>query len=121
MRLTLSIGPHRAGGFILMIVLVQIASGTGLFYTTAVEDTEHRAQRGGPVQRVATFRSRGLNVVATLDTLLLTRQISLIDDAGLLEDFRVRFRRGGSTAGPDPAIVAQNETIVTDLQALGES
>ncbi len=59
------------------------------------------------------------DVVATLDTLLLTRQISLIDDAGLLEDFRVRFRRWGSTAGPDPAIVAQNETIVTDLQALG--
>lgn len=123
MRLTLSIGQRTALGFILMIVLVLIASGTGLFYTTAVEDTVSTARNGvDQVQRVANLQVSWLNVVATLDTLLLTRQISLIDERqGLLEDFRVQLQAlGQHSLGADPAIVAQNETIVTDLQALGD-
>lgn len=123
MRLNLSIGQRTALGFILMIVLVLIASGTGLLYTTAVENTVNTTRDGvDQVQRVANLQVAWLNIVATLDTLLLTRQTSLIEERqGQLTDFQQQLSAlAQQELGADPDIIAQNAVIVSNLQSLGD-
>lgn len=123
MRSNLSIGQRTALGFVLMIVLVLIASGTGLWYTTAVENTVNATRNGvDQVQSVANLQVAWLNVVATLDTLLLTRQTSLIDERqGQLTDFQQQLAAlAQQDLGADPDIIAQNAAIVGNLQSLGD-
>lgn len=123
MRLNLSIGQRTTLGFLLMIVLVLVASGTGLLYTTSVEETVHATRNGvDQVQRVANLQVAWLNVVGTLDTLLLTRQIGLIDERrGQLTDFYAQLQDlQRQTLGTDPAMIERNAAIVADLQTLGE-
>ncbi len=123
MRLNLSIGQRTTLGFLLMIVLVLVASGTGLLYTTSVEETVHATRNGvDQVQRVANLQVAWLNVVGTLDTLLLTRQIGLIDERReQLTDFYAQLQDlQRQTLGTDPSVIERNAAIVADLQTLGE-
>lgn len=123
MRLNLSIGQRTALGFVLMIVLVLVASGTGLLYTTAVENTVNTTRDGvDHVQSVANLQIAWLNVVATLDTLLLTRQTSLIEEReGQLSDFQQQLAAlAQQDLGANPDVVAQNAAIVGTLQSLGD-
>ncbi len=123
MRLNLSIGQRTTLGFLLMIALVLVASGTGLLYTTSVEETVHATRSGvDQVQQVANLQVAWLNVVGTLDTLLLTRQIGLIDERrGQLTDFYAQLQDlQRQTLGSDPAMIERNAAIVADLQTLGE-
>jgi len=123
MRLNLSIGQRTALGFILMIALVLAASGTGLFYTTAVEDTVSTTRNGvDQVQSVANLQIAWLNIVSTLDTLLLTRQTSLIDErSAQLAAFHAQLQAlAEQPLGADPEIAAQNAEIVSSLRVLGE-
>ena len=123
MRLNLSIGQRTALGFLLMILLVLIASGTGLLYTTAVENTVNTTRSGvDQVQSVANLQVAWLNVVATLDTLLLTRQTSLIEERqGQLDDFQQQLDAlAGQELGSTQRYVQRNAEVLSSLQALGD-
>lgn len=124
MRLNLSIGQRTALGMILMVLQVLIASGIGLLYTSAVESTVSTTRNGvDQVQTVANLQVSWLNVVTTLDTLLLTRQTSLIEEQrqGQLADFQSQLAAlGEQELGTDPATVERNAAIVSELQELGD-
>ncbi|MBN1657811.1 MAG: PAS domain S-box protein [Anaerolineae bacterium] len=80
MRPTFSIRQRTILGFVVMILLVLIASGMGMLYTRRVETTVNTIRAGASrVEAITNVRIGWLNILNTVDSLLLTRQISLIE------------------------------------------
>ena len=123
MRSRFSIGQRTGLGFALMVALVLVASGTGLFYTRSVEDTINATRDGADqLENVADLQISWLAVVATVDNMLLTRQTGLIEQrlTGELETFSQHLATLQTAApGTSGGLMAQNQPILTDLQALG--
>jgi len=124
MRLQLSIRQRITLGFILLIVLVLIAGGTGLIYSRSVDRTVDVGQRGIEHLRVVSDVQVGwLSVVATIDNMLLTRQTSLIDQrlAQEMAAFETQLAAlRSATLAEDEANRAQAQRISDDLGELAQ-
>jgi len=94
MRLKFNIAQRITFAFLLMIGLVLLASGAGLFFIQSADETINSAQTGlDDVGAVSNLEIAWLQVVATIDNMLLTRQTSLIDQRlnDQLVDFSARL------------------------------
>ncbi|HSJ57281.1 MAG TPA: PAS domain S-box protein, partial [Anaerolineae bacterium] len=86
MRPRFSIRQRTILGFVVMISLVFIASGTGMLYTRRVETTVNTVRAGASrVEAIGDVQIGWLGILDTVDSILLTRQGSLIDGQLLRE------------------------------------
>jgi len=119
----MSIKQRTVLGFALMFLLVLIASGMGLLYTISVERNVTKMRNGGEqIEQIENLKTSCLGVVATIDSMLLTRQRGLIERRlnGELEDFSRQLTASQTQSwGESLQVAAQNRSIVNNLQALG--
>ncbi len=124
MRLHLNIGQRLAFGFGLMLVLVLVSAGTGVLYTASVEDTVNATRNGvDDTQRIANLELAWLEIGATLDNMLLTRQSGLIEQR--LNDQMAAFNQQlallfEQPPGESDTVIAQNRAILDRTQPLGD-
>ncbi len=123
MGLHLSIRQRITLGFIFLIILVLVGGGTGLFYTRSVSNTVDVSQSGiEHLTAVSDVQVSWLTVVATIDTMLLTRQTSLIDQRLVQEmsQFEALLADLQTTPLAEQAgNRAESERIVGELETLG--
>jgi GAF domain-containing protein/HAMP domain-containing protein len=119
MRLT--VGQRALLAFVFMVLLVFVASGTGILYSRAVEDTVDATQNGlDASNRIAHLEVDWLFLAATIDKMLLTRQISLAEEARLqMADFNGEMTDLRSESiGSTEALTAENQVILDRLESL---
>jgi putative methionine-R-sulfoxide reductase with GAF domain len=123
MRIHLSIGQRVTLGFLIMIVLVILASGVGLLYSRSAQIALDSAyDSSAQIQQITTLQLQWDIVVRLVDKLLLTRQTSLIDSE--LNQEITAFNRQladlqKQSIGQNPESVAKNQQIIKNLQQIG--
>ncbi len=123
MRLpSLSVAQRVTLSFALLIVLVLIASGSGLFFNQAVGDNINATSVAlDQITRAAALENAWFQVVASTDYMLLTRQTTLIE--GRLGDELATFNRlmtelQGQALGSSPEVIVANDALGEDLGLL---
>ena len=122
-RINLSVGQRVTLGFVVMIFLVALASGVGLFYSRSAKtalDTAH--DYSIQIDEVRSLQLQWASVVSLVDKLLLSRQTSIIDQQ--LNQEIAAFNQKlvdlqEQNIGQNSAAIAENREIVKDLQQLG--
>lgn len=122
-RINLSVGQRVTLGFVVMIFLVALASGVGLFYSRSAKtalDTAH--DYSTQINEVRSLQLQWASVVSLVDKLLLSRQTSIIDQQ--LNQEIAAFNQKlvdlqEQNIGQNSAAIAENREIVKDLQQLG--
>jgi signal transduction histidine kinase/CheY-like chemotaxis protein len=123
MRLpSLSVAQRVTLSFALLILLVLIASGSGLFFNQSVADNINATSVAlNQITRAAEVENTWFQVVASTDYMLLTRQTTLIE--GRLGEELAEFNRlmtelQGQPLGSSPAIISANTALGEDLALL---
>ncbi|RME98503.1 MAG: GAF domain-containing protein [Chloroflexi bacterium] len=123
MRLNISVAQRLILSFSLMVLLVLLASGIGVWYATTIQRAVDVAQDGVvQVEQVADLQFVWSNVAANVDNMLLTRQVSLNEQALTreLDEFNRQLATlNDNPFGQTPQAVAQNQQISQNLQLLG--
>lgn len=123
MRLNISVSQRLILSFSMMVLMVLLASGIGVWYATTIQRAVDAAQDGVvQVDQVADLQFIWSNVAANVDNMLLTRQVSLNEQdltAQLAEFNRLLAALGDRSLGQTPQAVAQNRQISENLQLLG--
>ena len=123
MRSNLSISQRIRFAFSFMILLVLIASGTGLLYTHSVEKTLTTTRTGNEMAHVIShLQIHWLVVTETIDNLLLTRQTGMIDQRlkGDTEEFNQHLLFLSTySLGSNQTRIAENRIIENDLRRIG--
>lgn len=122
MGLRLSVGQRIRLGFLVMVLLVLVASGTGFRYSTSVEQTVNQAQEGlVQVSEVTDLELALSDVAGTVDNILITRQTGLVEEElqpevndFILSVADLQFL----SLGNDPELAAANRDILVELAAL---
>jgi len=123
MQIHLSVGQRVTLGFIVMIFLVGLASGVGLLYSRSAKvalDSAHN--NSSQIERIRSLQLQWDSVVVLVDTLLLSRQSSLIDselNPGIADFNQQLTDLQKQNIGQSPAETAKNQEIIKDLQQLG--
>ncbi len=123
MRIHPSVGQRVILGFVVMILLVALASGVGLLYSrsanTALDDARNNSAQ---IEQIRSLQLQWTSVLVLVDNLLLTRQTSLID-AQLNPEIAAFNQQLADlqeqSIGQSPALIAKNQEIIVDLQQLG--
>lgn len=124
MRLNLSLRQRISFGFMLITLLVLVASGLGLWFTTSVQRTSDITLEGiQNVQAVANLEQEWTEILRTVDNMLLTRQTNLINTVrGQLIEFGFRLT---SLQDQSPihtvSTIDSHQKVVNSLHNLGES
>ncbi len=122
-RINLSVGQRVTLGFVVMILLVALSSGVGLFYSRSAKaalDASHN--NSTQIDNVRSLQLQWTSVVTLVDKLLLSRQTSIIDQQ-LNQDIAVFNQKldllQEQTIGQSPESIAENREIAKDLKQLG--
>lgn len=123
MRLSrLSVAQRVTLAFALMILLVLVASGTGLFFDQSVgRRVDSTSAAFDQVREAANLEITWYQVVASTDYMLLTRQTNLIE--GRLGDELASFNSQlallrSQPLGSSPEVVAQTERLMNGLVSI---
>lgn len=124
MRRNLLLGQRISLGFGLMILLVLIASGLGLWYTTLVQRTIQLTQIGlAQIEQLSTVQQSWAEVSITVDTILLDRQAELVEQEldNQLESFTTNLNslEMGTLAGSNEQEREQNRLLLQTVRLLG--
>ncbi len=123
MRLEMSISQRIRFAFSFMILLVLIASGTGLLYTRSVEETIITTRSGNNIAHVVShLQIHWLVVTEAIDNLLLTRQTGVIDQRLKREtdEFSEHLTfLSTQSVGDNPTMINENRIIEADLRRIG--
>lgn len=123
MRLEMSISQRIRFAFSFMILLVLIASGTGLLYTRSVDETITTTRSGNEMAHVVShLQIHWLVVTEAIDNLLLTRQAGVIDQRVKREadEFSGHLTfLSTQSVGANPAMIDENRKIEADLRRIG--
>ncbi len=120
MRVNFTVGQRIGIGFALLTLLVLAASGFGLLLAQSVERTINTTQTGTEqIQAIRTLEQHWSTVAATVDRMLLTRQIGLIDQT--LQDSLAAFNRdlANLQVGTELSDSAEMTIIMNNLQSFG--
>jgi PAS domain S-box-containing protein len=117
----LSIRQRILLGFSFMGLLVLCASGVGLLYTRSVETALIDVSRGTEqIERIENLKASWLDVIGTIDKILLTRQRGLIERR-LNDDLETFLQRliafQTQSQGERTDVAAQNRTVINNLKA----
>ncbi len=123
MRIHLSVGQRVTLGFLVMILLVALASGVGVSTSNSARTALDNAHNNSTqIEQIRSLQLRWASVVTLVDNLLLSRQSSLIIEQlnQEIDDFNGQLAAlQEQTIGQDPAMIAENKDILNDLQQLG--
>lgn len=123
MRQRLSLRQQVVLSTVVLVLLVLVTGAMGLWYAQtsadALEATELSAER---LNHLNEMESAWKDVLATVDRLVMTRQVTLVDEE--LASRRLAFNEAlyampRRTFGTDPEIIAANRQLVGDLQFFG--
>ena len=122
-QIHLSVGQRVALGFAAMILLVVLASGVGLLYSRSASTALDRAHNNSnQIELVRSLQLQWTSVVEQVDSLLLTRQTSMID-VQLNQEIAAFNQQLADlqkqSIGQNPVVIAENREIIKDLQQLG--
>lgn len=125
MRRNLLLGQRIGLGFGLMILLVLVTSGLGLWYTALIQRTVQLTSVGAEqIEHLSAVQQSWSDVIASIDRILLNRQVGLIGQE--LESQLVLFTTNlntletGPLGGSNEEISEQNRLILQNLHLLGE-
>jgi len=122
-QIHLSVGQRVALGFAAMILLVVLASGVGLLYSRSANTALDRAHNNSnQIELVRSLQLQWTSVVEQVDSLLLTRQTSMIDvqinqEIAAFNQQLADLQK--QSIGQNPVVIAENREIIKDLQQLG--
>jgi len=122
-QIHLSVGQRVALGFAAMILLVVLASGVGLLYSRSASTALDRAHNNSnQIELVRSLQLQWTSVVEQVDSLLLTRQTSMIDvqinqEIAAFNQQLADLQK--QSIGQNPVVIAENREIIKDLQQLG--
>ena len=125
MRQNLLLGQRIGLGFGLMIILVLIASGLGLWYTTLVQRTVQLTGVGlEQIEHLSAVQQSWSDVIATVDSILLNRQAGLIEQEleSQLESFTTNLNSLEMVpfGGSNEQVSEQNRFLLQSLHLLGD-
>ncbi|MBK8023841.1 MAG: HAMP domain-containing protein [Chloroflexi bacterium] len=121
---SLSLVQRAALIFGLLLLLVLVSSGSGLFFNQSIDQSLSSAAAAlDQIDSATSLESSWFQVVASIDNMLLTRQTNVIE--GRLAEQVAAFNSQmeqlqGQPAGISPEIVAENTQLVSSLGALSE-
>lgn len=125
MRLNLSISKRLIASFSVMGLMVLIAIAVGVWYTAQVGQTVGAASVGvKQVDQMADLQFVWSEVAATVDNMLLTRQVSVVEGQllGQLDEFDQDLAAlDAQPPGLTPEAVAANQKIIQEMNWLGRN
>lgn len=125
MRRNLLLGQRIGLGFGLMILLVLIASGLGLWYTVLIQRTVQLTSVGvEQIEHLSAVQQSWSDVIARVDRILLNRQAGTTGQTleSPLESFTTNLSilETGPLGGSDEQVSEQNRLMLENLHLLGE-
>lgn len=125
MQINPSVGQRVILGFVVMILLVGLASGVGLLYSSSANTALNNAHNNSAqINQIRSLQLQWSSVVLVVDNLLLSRQISLIDsqlNPGVAVFNQQLADLQKLDIGQNPAEIAKNKEIIKVLQQLGSN